>query len=159
VGPVLTALIMAGRLGASMAAEIGSMRITEQIDALRTLSLDPNRYIVMPRIVALAVMMPFLTIFSNVTGTIGAYVVASSFLGITSTVFLDSIQQFFSFNEILGGLLKAFIFGIIIASTGCYMGLQTGRGAQGVGRATIQAFVAAAIAILISDYLLWLILF
>jgi phospholipid/cholesterol/gamma-HCH transport system permease protein len=121
--------------------------------------LDPNRYIVMPRIVALAVMMPFLTIFSNVTGTIGAYVVASSFLGITSTVFLDSIQQFFSFNEILGGLLKAFIFGIIIASTGCYMGLQTGRGAQGVGRATIQAFVAAAIAILISDYLLWLILF
>jgi len=159
MAPVLTALVISGRIGASMTAEIGTMKVTEQIDALKTMSVDPVRYIVLPRFLGLSLMMPVLTFFSLIIAVLGAYLVSSYFLDITYQIFLNSIRDFFQPGDLRGGLIKGTIFGMIISSIGCYMGLSTERGAQGVGQATIRSFVVSAIAILISDFLLWIILF
>ena len=159
MGPVLTALVIAGRIGASMTAEIGTMVVTQQVDALRTLALDPVRYLVLPRVLALAIMMPVLTMFADVVSIVGAYLVSGYFLDITYQTFLDSIQMFFEGRDLVGGLLKSCVFGLTIAFIGCYMGLSTSGGAKGVGRATITSFVLAAVFILVGDFLLWLILF
>jgi phospholipid/cholesterol/gamma-HCH transport system permease protein len=159
MGPVLTALVISGRIGASMTAEIGTMLVTEQVDALRTMALDPVRYIVLPRVLGLSLMMPILTMLANLIGILGAYIVADYFLDITSQVFLDSIKSFFQPIDLWGGLIKSFAFGIIISTVGCYMGLNAGNGAKGVGQATIRSFVLSAIFILIGDFFLWLILF
>jgi phospholipid/cholesterol/gamma-HCH transport system permease protein len=159
MGPVLTALVIAGRIGASMTAEIGTMKVTEQVDALRTMAIDPVRYIVMPRVLGLTIMMPILTMFSNAVGILGCFLVSNYFLSISSQTFLDSIQTFLLPADLSGGLIKSAIFGLLISLIGCYMGLSTAGGARGVGQSTISSFVLSAIFILIGDFLLWLILF
>lgn len=159
MGPVLTALVIAGRIGASMTAEIGTMKVTEQVDALRTMAIDPIRYIVLPRFLGLTIMMPVLTMFSNFVGILGCYIVSSYFLDISQQTFMDSIKSYLMIQDINGGLIKSFIFGMLISLVGCYKGLSTGGGARGVGRSTISSFVLSAIFILIGDFLLWLILF
>jgi phospholipid/cholesterol/gamma-HCH transport system permease protein len=159
MGPVLTALVIAGRIGASMTAEIGTMVVTQQVDALRTLALEPVRYLVMPRVLGLIIMMPILTMFSDIVAIIGAYLVSGYFLDITYQSFLESIHTFFQARDLIGGLVKSCVFGALISLIGCYMGLSTTGGAKGVGRATITSFVLAAVSILVGDFLLWLILF
>lgn len=159
MGPVLTALVVAGRIGASMTAEIGTMVVTQQVDALRTMGLQPVRYLVVPRVLGLSLMMPVLTMFANVVSIIGAFLVSGYFLDITYQSFLESIHTFFQVRDLVGGLVKSCIFGLIISLIGCYMGLSTSGGAKGVGSATISSFVLSAIFILIGDFLLWLILF
>ncbi len=159
IGPVLTALILAGRIGASLAAEIGTLQITEQIDALRSLGLAPVRYLVLPRCLGLVLMMPAITVFSCLTGVLGAFVVSNVFLGLTAEVFLGSIRTFFDLRDLAGGIFKSTVFGLIIASIGAHVGMEARGGAAGVGQATVQAFVIIAISILVADYFLWLILF
>ena len=159
MGPVLTALVIAGRIGASMTAEIGTMRVTEQVDALRTMALDPVRYIVLPRFLALSLMLPILTVFSNLIGILGSYLVSRYFLDISRQTFFASIKTFLQLQDLSGGLFKALIFGMLISLIGCYKGLSTAGGARGVGRSTIASFVLSAIFILIGDFFLWLILF
>ncbi len=159
MGPVLTALVIAGRIGASMTAEIGTMKATEQIDALRTMALDPVRYVVLPRFLSLSLMMPLLTLFSNFAGIFGCFVVSNYFLDISQETFLDSIKFFFEMKDLIGGLIKALLFGMLISLVGCYKGLSTSGGARGVGRSTISSFVISAIFILVGDFFLWLILF
>ncbi|MEM8888307.1 MAG: ABC transporter permease [Bacteroidota bacterium] len=159
MAPVLTALVMSGRIGASMTAEIGAMKISEQIDALKTMSIDPVRYIVMPRFLSMVIMMPVLTFFSIMIAVIGAFLVSSFFLDITYQVFFESVRTFFELGDLVGGLLKGVVFGMLISLIGCFQGMNTLGGARGLGNSTIQAFVISAIAILISDFLLWIILF
>ena len=159
MAPVLTALVISGRIGASMTAEIGSMKISEQIDALRTMSIDPIRYIVLPRFIGLSCMMPVLTLFSILIAVLGAFLVSNYFLGITHQIFFDSIRDFFDWSDLFGGLIKGAFFGMLISLIGCFKGLHTTGGAKGVGKATIASFVISAVAILIGDFLLWIILF
>ena len=159
MGPVLTALVVAGRIGASMTAEIGTMVVTQQVDALRTMALNPVRYLVLPRVLGLTIMMPILTMFANMVSIVGAYLVSNYFLDISYATFLDSIHTFFQVRDLIGGLEKAFIFGLLISLIGCYMGLSTTGGAVGVGKSTIASFVLSAVFILVGDFMLWLILF
>jgi len=159
LGPVLTAVILAGRVGASIAAELGTMKVTEQIDALETLAINPVRYLAMPRFYAATLMTPILTIFADFIALMGAFVVANILLGLTSHTFFDSVQDAFTLRSVMGGLIKAFTFGAIISTVGCYIGFQTSGGAEGVGRATIRAFVLSSTLILMNDYLLATIIF
>lgn len=159
LGPVLTALILAGRIGASIAAELGTMKVTEQIDALESLAINSVRYLAVPRFFASVAMMPVLVIFADFIAIIGAFFVALVFLGIPSQVFFSEIPRFFLVYDILAGLLKAVIFGAIISLIGCHIGFGTTGGAEGVGKSTIRSFVLSAILILISDYLLATLLF
>ena len=133
MAPVLTALVMSGRIGASMAAEIGTMKVTEQIDALRTMSIDPVRYIVMPRVLGLTLMMPILTLFAVAIAVLGSFMVAEYFLDVTRQVYFNSVREFFTLNDLLGGLFKGAIFGMIISLVACFKGLHTSLGAQGGG--------------------------
>ncbi len=159
MAPVLTALVISGRTGASMAAEIGSMKVSEQIDALQTLSIDPVRYLVLPRFLGLAIMMPILTLFSLTVAVMGAFFVSAYFLNITYQVFFSSVRDFFQIGDLTGGMIKGVIFGMMIALIGCYKGLSTSGGAKGVGESTITAFVICAVSVLVADFLLWIILF
>jgi len=159
LGPVLTALVAAGRVGASIAAEIGTMQVTEQIDALESLAIDPVRYLAMPRIISGFIMIPVLTVFSDFIGISGAAFVAWLNLGLEPVVFFRSVQEFFSLLNVFSGLIKAFFFGGTTAIIGCYVGFSTTGGAEGVGKATIRAFVLSAALILLNDYLLSIILF
>ena len=159
MAPVLTALVISGRIGASMTAELGTMQVTEQIDALKTLGIHPIRYLVIPRFLGLSLMMPVLTFFSISIAILGAYLVSSYFLDITRHIFLESIRDFFEIKDLIGGLIKGTIFGMIISLIGCFMGINTQGGAKGVGDSTIRSFVISAISILICDFLLWVILF
>ncbi len=159
MAPVLTALVISGRIGASMAAEIGTMKVTEQIDALRTMSIDPVRYIVMPRVIGLTLMMPILTLFAVTIAVMGSFMVAEYFLDVTRQVYFNSVREFFTLNDLLGGLFKGAVFGMIISLVACFKGLNTSLGAQGVGQATISAFVMCSLFILSGDFLLWIILF
>ena len=159
MGPVMTSLVLAGRIGASMTAEIGSMKVSDQVDALRTMGIDPVRYIVLPRFAGLTVMLPILCIFACLIGTMGAFIVSDYFLEISPATFLDSIKMFFTPWDLVGGLIKSLIFGITISLIGCYMGLTTTGGAKGVGTSTIMSFVYSAICILVGDFFLWLVLY
>ncbi|MEM6766576.1 MAG: ABC transporter permease [Bacteroidota bacterium] len=159
MGPVLTAMVISGRIGASMAAEIGSMKISEQIDALKTMSIDPIRYLVLPRFLGLSLMMPVLCVFALCSAMLGSWLVSNYFLDITIQVFFGSVRSYFHVSDLSGGLIKSIIFGMIIALTGCYRGLQAEKGASGVGKATIDAFVISAVLVLFADFLLWVILF
>ncbi len=159
LAPVLTALVLAGRVGASIAAELGTMRVTEQIDALESLAISPVRYLVMPRFWATVTMLPALTIFANIIALGGAYVVANLLLDVHTHMFFESVQQFFRLRNVFGGLAKALAFGTSIAVVGCYVGINTRGGAEGVGRATIEAFVLSAILILLNDYILAMLIF
>ena len=157
--PVLTAIVIAGRVGASIAAEIGTMRVTEQIDALESLAISPARYLALPRIVAAVVMMPLLVIFANAIALAGAFVVSSFFLDISSQTFFDSVQRFFHVKDIMGGLVKALFFGGVTALLGVHVGMNASGGAEGVGNATIRSFVLSSAMVLILDYTLWTIIF
>ncbi|MEI8134030.1 MAG: ABC transporter permease [bacterium] len=159
LGPVLTAIVIAGRVGASIAAELGTMKVTEQIDALESLGISPVRYLSTPRVVAATIMMPVLTIFANLIALGGAFIVANFFLGITSKVFFDSVKHFFHLKDVLGGIFKSIFFGGFTALIGVYVGLRTSGGAEGVGKASIRAFVLSASMVLILDYMLWTIIF
>jgi len=154
LGPVLTALVVGGRVGAALAAEIGTMKVTEQIEALETLAIRPIRYLVVPRFLAAIIMLPVLTIFANFIAILGGMVVAVTRVGISTTTFTRGMKLFFEVNDIYGGLIKAFAFGAIIALSGCYYGFQTTGGAEGVGIATKKAVVASCVMILVTDYFL-----
>ena len=154
LGPVLAGLMVAGRVSASIAAELGTMRVTEQIDALTTLSTDPMRYLVAPRIVAAVVTLPLLVGVANSIGIMGGYLVGTERLGFNPEGYLKAATEFVKVWDVVSGLLKAAVFGFIIALMGCFHGYYSGRGAQGVGRATTQAVVSASVLILASNYVL-----
>lgn len=154
LGPVITGLIVAGRIGAAMAAEIGTMRVTDQIDALRTLSTDPMKYLVAPRVLAGTLAMPLLVVVANTLGVMGGYLVATLKLGFTGQSYLSSSWDVLEVMDVGSGLIKAAVFGFLITLMGCWYGYQSQGGAQGVGQATTKAVVAASIMILAFDYVL-----
>lgn len=154
LGPVLAGLMVAGRIGASMAAEIGTMRVTEQVDALTTLSTSPYKYLVVPRVLAGIISLPFLVLIGDIIGVFGGYLVGVHKLGFNAGSYLKSTFDFLEVQDVVSGLVKAAVFGFLIALMGCYHGYHSGRGAQGVGRATTNAVVSASILILISNYLI-----
>ncbi len=154
LGPVLASIMVAGRVGSAMAAELGTMRVTEQIDALVTLATDPVNYLVVPRFVASLIMLPFLVVFADLIGIFGGYTVAVTALGTSSSIYVNRTLQYLEFADITVGLFKSAVFGMIIALVGCYMGFFTSGGAEGVGKATTRAVVVASILILISNYFL-----
>ena len=159
LGPAITALMVTGRAGSSMAAEIGTMRVTEQVDALYTMSVNPVQYLIMPRVLAGIVMLPLLTIASDFIGILGGYFVGVHLLNINSGIFIARIIEFVDLNDITNGLIKSAFFGLILSLVGCYKGFNTTGGAAGVGRATTQAVVYASVSILISDYFLTAVMF
>jgi phospholipid/cholesterol/gamma-HCH transport system permease protein len=154
LGPVLTALVVAGRVGASIAAELGTMKVTEQIDALEAMAIDPVPFLVTPRFIAGLAMLPILTIMADFVAIMGGYTVALLFLNVSSHTFLNGLKMFFHFRDVATGLLKALVFGGIIATMGCYQGFQTIGGAKGVGRSTTRAVVLSSVLILIADYII-----
>ncbi|HRI86215.1 MAG TPA: ABC transporter permease [Ignavibacteria bacterium] len=155
LGPVLAAIVLAGRVGASMAAELGTMKVTEQIDALESMAIDPIRYLAMPRIVATTIMLPVLVVYASSIAIMGAFTVATVFLGVPSDVFLGAFKKSFELKDFYAGTIKAIFFGLSISSIGCFIGFSASGGAEGVGLATIKAFVIAAASILMLDYILW----
>ena len=158
LGPVLTALMVAGRVGAAIAAELGTMRVTEQIDALRTLAAHPIDYLVVPRLIACMIALPLLTVESIALGICAGYVVGSQLLGIDPVYLWTNMLKYTTDVDIVFGLVKSFFYGGIIALIGCYKGLSCGMGAEGVGRATTEAVVYASITILITNFFLTLLL-
>ncbi len=154
LGPVLTALVVGGRVSAAIAAELGTMRVTEQIDAMETLGISPIRYLVVPRFLAAIVMLPVLTIFADIVAILGGYLVATLTLDVSGHTFTEGLRLYFKVQDVVSGLIKAFFFGMIIATMGCHYGLRSEGGAEGVGEATTRAVVASGILILIVDYLL-----
>jgi len=159
LGPVLTALILAGRVGASIAAELGTMKVTEQIDALESLAINTVRYLAVPRFFAAVLMMPVLVTFADIIAIIGAWSVGLIFLDIPTHTFFSEIPRLFRAFDSISGLIKSVFFGGTIALIGCHIGFSTTGGAEGVGKATIRSFVLSAILILVLDYILATILF
>lgn len=159
LGPVLTALIVGGRVGASIAAELGTMRVTEQIDALDAMAINPVRYLVVPRVIAAFIMLPMLTILANTIAVYGGYIVAVTSIGVSTHTYVLGLRQFFLMQDLWSGLIKSFFFGGIIAWMGCYYGFRTEGGAEGVGVATTKAVVASCVLVLISDYVIANVLF
>ena len=159
LGPVIAGLMVAGRVAAAIAAEIGTMKVTEQIDALTTLATNPVKYLVVPRLVAAVVCMPILVGIADSIGVFGGYIVSTYSLGFTGSIYLKNTVDFATRQDITSGLIKAAVFGFIIALMGCYHGFNSKGGAQGVGNATTAAVVSASILILAANYLLTSILF
>lgn len=153
LGPVLTAMVVAGRVGASIAAELGTMKVTEQIDALKSLAMDPIEYLAVPRFLAAICMLFALTIYADLIGMLGGYLVSVFKLGISSHEYIKRSIDSLQVKDVMTGLIKAFFFGGIISIVGCYYGFNTKDGAEGVGRATTYAVVVALIAIIASDVL------
>jgi phospholipid/cholesterol/gamma-HCH transport system permease protein len=154
LGPVLTALVVAGRVGAAIAAELGTMKVTEQIEALETMALNPVRYLVVPRFLALLVMLPCLTIFADILGIFGGFLVGVFQLGLNPYRYITFSFQFMLFKDFWTGIVKSACFGIIIAMIGCYMGLRTKGGAEGVGKSTTSSVVTSFILIILFDVIL-----
>jgi phospholipid/cholesterol/gamma-HCH transport system permease protein len=152
LGPVLTSLMVAGRNASGMASELGSMKVTEQIDAMRALGTDPTKKLVTPRVVSTVVMLFFLTIISDLVGLAGGWIVSLLMLGLNSYQFWNQAYQNLVAQDVTMGLVKPVIFGFIISTIGCYYGLSTKGGTQGVGRSTTQAVVAASVLILVVDF-------
>jgi len=152
LGPVLSALMVAGRVSAAIAAEIGTMRVTEQIDALITLSTNPKKYLVAPRVIAATLVMPLLTLVADIIGVFGGYIIGTQKLGFNPGTYIKNTADFLETMDVVSGLVKAAVFGFIIALMGCYHGYHSKGGAQGVGLATTNAVVSASILILISNY-------
>lgn len=159
LGPVLTGLMVTGRAGSAIAAEIGTMQITEQIDALKTLCVNVNQYLIVPRMVASTFILPFLALFSMFCGIVGGYIVTVYALGGNGYEYISQIKQYLELDDITGGLLKSAVFGLILSVVGCYKGYETEGGAKGVGIATTQSVVVGSILILISNYFLSAFLF
>jgi len=153
LGPVLAGLMVAGRVGASMAAELGTMRVTEQIDALTTLSTDPFKYLVWPRLLAGLLMLPLLVVVADVIGVFGGYIVGIYKLGFGPYEYINRTFEFLETQDVVSGLVKAAVFGFLVALMGCYQGYHSAGGAQGVGAATTKAVVSASILILTANYI------
>ena len=154
LGPVIAGLMVAGRVAAAIAAELGTMRVTEQIDALTTLSTNPVKYLVTPRLIAAVVSMPILVAIADAIGVFGGYIVATNSLNFNGAVYLRNTANFVTQQDVVSGLVKAAVFGFIIALMGCYNGFNSKGGAQGVGAATTNAVVSASILILAANYIL-----
>ena len=154
LGPVLGGLMVAGRVSSSIAAEIGTMRVTEQIDALTTLSTNPMKYLVAPRLLAATLTLPVLAAIGDVIGIMGGWLVGTTRLGFNSGAYLTNTVNFLQTGDVTTGLIKAAVFGFLIALMGCQQGYHSGRGARGVGRATTNAVVAASVLILAANYVL-----
>ena len=159
LGPVLAGLMVAGRVGASIAAELGTMRVTEQIDALVTLATNPFKYLVGPRLIAAVVTLPILVAIGDTIGIMGGYIVGTRSLGLNGYAYIKNTADFLHTDDVTSGLIKAAVFGFIIAAMGCYHGFNSKGGAAGVGRATTNAVVSAAILILASNFALTSLLF
>ncbi len=159
LAPVLAGLMVAGRVGASIAAEIGTMRVTEQIDALTTLSVNPFKYLIAPRLIAGTLMLPLLVFVGDIIGVFGGYIVAIYNLGFSQGSYLSQTWDVMETIDVVSGLVKASVFGFIVAMLGCYHGFNSQRGAQGVGAATTNAVVSSSIMILIFNYILTQIFF
>ncbi|HTM12294.1 MAG TPA: ABC transporter permease [Bryobacteraceae bacterium] len=154
LGPVLASLLVAGRNASGIASELGSMRVTEQIDAMRALGTDPIQKLVTPRLIAMAVVLPLLTIIADFLGLIGGWLIAYGMLNITTSQYWSTAWRILEYNDLTQGLLKPFLFAIVIALVGCYYGINTSGGTQGVGRATTKAVVVASVWIFIITSLL-----
>jgi len=159
LSPVLVGLMVTGRVGSSMAAEIGTMKVTEQIDALKALATEPVQYLFVPRVIAGFVMLPFLVILGDFLGIYGGYLVAVKLMRTNPVVYQQNTYQFLALNDVWSGVIKAAVFGIILTLTGCVRGYYTTGGAEGVGRATTNAVVSASLIILLTDFFLTKILF
>ena len=154
LGPVLTGVVVAARAGSAIAAEIGTMKVTEQIDALRALAVNPVRYLVPPRLIAALVMMPMICLMADMSGIVGGYVIAVVFHGVPSATYPDGIRQFLVPSDFYLGMIKTVVFGLIIAIVGCHQGLKTKGGATEVGHATTNAVVLSIVLIYITDFFL-----
>lgn len=159
LGPVLAGLMVAGRIGASIAAELGTMRVTEQVDALVTLSTNPFKYLIVPRVVAGVIVLPLLVLCADAIGVLGGYLVSVKKLHFNSAIYIDQTFKYLESKDVISGLIKASVFGFVITLLGCYHGYQSRGGAQGVGQATTNAVVSSSILILMLNYLLTAILF
>ncbi|MCX8021225.1 MAG: ABC transporter permease [Syntrophorhabdaceae bacterium] len=159
LGPVLTSLMVTGRAGSAMAAELGTMRVTEQIDALVVMSLNPIKYLVVPRVVASVIMLPVLTVISDFIGIVGGYIVGVKLLGINEGAFIHRMTKYLELEDIYNGLIKAAFFGLILSIISCYKGFFTKGGAEGVGRSTTEAVVLSSLSILVFDYILTSLMF
>ena len=159
LGPVLTGLMVSGRVGSSMAAELGTMQVTEQIDALYTLAVNPIKYLIVPRLLAALIMMPVLVIFADLIGIAGGYFVSVKVLSSNPYTYMERTWNYLELNDIFSGLFKAAVFGVIIATISCYQGFFTRGGAEGVGRATTKAVVLSCLLILIFNYIITALLF
>lgn len=159
LGPVLTALVVGGRVGAAIAAELGSMKVTEQIDALRAMGISPVRFLIVPRVAAATLMLPVVTIFADAIAIFGGFVVSVTTVGVSPATYINAIKDYFYLKDLGSGLIKALCFGNIIGTMGCYFGFQTEGGAEGVGTATTRAVVSSCVLVLIVDYLLATVLF
>ena len=154
IGPVLTSLVIAGRVGAAITAELATMKVTEQVEALETISLNPVRYLVAPRFLGLLVMLPCLVLMGDLIGMLGGYLVGTRNLGITHGMYVDTTIEFLEIKDILTGLFKSAVFSVIITMIACYQGLSTEGGAEGVGRATTRSVVTSFILIIVADAIL-----
>jgi len=159
LGPILTSIIVAGRVGSAIAAEIGSMKVTEQVDALKTLAVDPYKYLGVPRLIACFFMVPLLTIYAVFIGITGGYMISVFKYGLRGSEYLDKMVMFVRPIDIMSGITKSFFFGLVIALVGCYKGFRTVGGAEGVGRSTTSSVVTSSILILVLDFFLSLVLF
>lgn len=159
LGPVLGGLMVAGRVGAAMAAELGTMRVTEQIDALTTLNTNPFQYLIAPRVLAATITLPLLVLCADAIGVLGGYIVSIHKLGFNSALYLEQTFKYLEKDDVMSGLTKAAVFGFVIGLFGCFQGYYSKGGAQGVGYATTNAVVSSSIAILILNYVLTALLF
>ena len=159
LGPVLVGVVAAGRVGAAITAEISTMKVTEQIDALRVMATSPIGYLIVPRMIACMMMVPVLTVFGDAIGVFGGWAVATGYSGVSSLSYMNSIDVFTKAHDIVGGMIKASVFGMVIAILGCHMGLKSPDGAEGVGIATTRSVVASIIVIFMLNCFLSLILF
>lgn len=155
LGPVLAALVLAGRIGASISAELGTMKVTEQIDALEAMAISPVRYLAAPRVIAVTLMLPVLVIYASAIAILGSYLVATLFLDVSSAAFMNGFQNELQYKDVYTSVIKSLFFGVTISSIGVFIGFQTEGGAEGVGNTTIRSFVICAAMILIMDYVLW----
>ena len=153
MGPFMTGLIIAASVGSAIAAQLGTMTVSEEIAALEVMSINPNRFLVMPRLVALAVMMPILSVYTNILGILGGALVGATQLGVSVQAYMDNATQFATNKDLYVGLLKAFIFGIIITTVSCHQGFMTTEGAVGVGKATRRSVIISFLVILVVGYM------
>ena len=159
LGPVLVGVVCAGRVGAAITAEISTMKVTEQIDALKVMAVSPVNYLIVPRMIACMIAVPILTVFGDIIGVAGGWLVATQYSGISSYVFINSIKMFANTYDLTGGMIKAIFFGNVIAVLGCYYGLNCPDGAEGVGKATTKTVVTSIIVIFILNALLTFIVY
>ncbi len=159
LGPVLTALVVGGRLSANYAAELGTMKVTEQLDAMEMLAINPVRFLAMPRFLATIIMLPVITIFADAIAVGSGFFISVVTMDVTSSAFVEGLRMFFKTSELISGLIKAFFFGGIIAMAGIFLGFNTQGGAEGVGRCTMSAVVGSCLSVLVADYFLAAVLF